>query len=279
MGDGQNRPQIDARPDFVGRVFVRPFAAQAGHLLQHAQIGFGGRYGVRDASMVAYDVSPITTAQGFALWNPTYKDSVGHTEHIIPSGEQRVFGGELRLPIWRAALQAEAHYVNNDTREAIDGFQETNTERLGGMKGVGWYATLSLWAWGDTFISGDPGFVRPVHVDLSQPPEKIKKGIEVLAVVSGVNATYDGASRGGKYDAKTPGASGVGTKIDVLQIGAGVNFWYTKNCRLMLNYMAYETPNSLTPNNLATVPGNLGSAPDTNAHVIHELGGRIALAL
>ena len=58
-----------------------------------------------------------------------------------------------------------------------------------------------------------------------------------------------------------------------------MNFWYSKNFRLMLNYMLYQTSGSGSSDNLAVVPGNMGSAPDKNAHVIHEFGGRVALAL
>src|SRR5439155_522401 len=73
-----------------------------------------------------------------------------------------------------------------------------------------------------------------------------RKGLEVLAIVSGIDATYDGASRKGSYDAATPGAKGVAKDVKVMQVGGGANFWYSRNFRVMFNYMAYLTPGSGT---------------------------------
>ncbi|HVY47751.1 MAG TPA: porin, partial [Minicystis sp.] len=278
-GDGQNRGQVDDDADVIGRAFVQPFFANEDHVLRRLQIGASGRYGKRDPKYVGYDVSPITTGQGYTLFGSTYKDSLGRTIHVIPSSAQWVYGGELRVPIQRVALQAEAYYVGSDTREAVDGFQLANTERLGAMKGVGWYAMLSAWPWGDPFIEGNPGYVRPASIDWEHPqgPDFLR-GVEVVAIAAGVDATYDGASRGGAYDAKTPGAPGVAKDIRAYQLGFGTNFWYSRYFRVMFNYMAYLTPGSGTRANLAVVPGNTVSTPVADAHVVHELGGRIALA-
>src|SRR6185436_6199968 len=151
-----------------------------------------------------YDYSPITTATGWALWSPGYKDSLGRNIHIIPSGAQRAIGGELRLPIAMIEIRGEAYYVANNTREAVEGFQLTNTERFGQINGIGWYAQGSWWL-GDRYVSGDPGMVRPTRLDLAKEPEPPKKGLEILALFAGVNAAYDGASRvKSTYDAKTP---------------------------------------------------------------------------
>src|SRR5262249_46340672 len=142
-GDGQNRPQVDRRFDGMGRVFVRPFAGSG--RLEKAQIGVSARHGDRDPKLVGYDYPQITTGQGFVLWDPTYKDSVGRTVHILPSAGQNAIGGELRLPIEYAEIRGEAYYVANHTREALDGYSLTNTERLGQVKGVGWYVQLACW--------------------------------------------------------------------------------------------------------------------------------------
>jgi hypothetical protein len=266
-GDGQNRGQVDNQVDGMGRVFLRPFAADEASPIQHLQIGLSGRYGQRDPKYVGYDLSPITTGQGYSLFNTTYKDSLGRTLHI------------LRVPISRVALQGEAYYVNDETREAVDGYQLTNSERFGALKGAGWYAQISAWPWGDAFISGDPGFVRPVKVDFDHPhPDYFRRGLELIAIVAGIDASYDGGSRLGGHDAKTPGAKGVGTDVKIYQVGAGANFWYSRNFRVMFNYMAYLTPGSGSSDNLAVVPGNTLKTPLTDAHVIHEVGSRIALA-
>lgn len=276
-GDGQNRPQVDRRFDFMGRVFVRPLAQSRGPLAK-AQVGLSARHGDRDPKGVDYDYAQITSAQSYALWDPTYRDSQKRLVHILPSGAQDAIGGELRLPISRLDIRGEAYYVSNNTREAIDGYQLTNTERLGQLRGVGWYAQVGYWPAGDAFVNGDPGITRPRSTDLDKPIERPKMGFEVLAIVAGVNATYDGASRGGPADAKTPGsAKNPADRITVYQYGVGMNYWATRFFRTTLNYMFYHTPGSGTPNNLAVVPGNLAANPNTGAHVLHELGVRLAI--
>src|SRR5262249_3432497 len=153
----QNRPSVDARVDFMGRIFVRPFAGVgSSDLARFTQIGVSARHGDRDPSHVGYDYAPMITAQGFVLWKPTYTDSLGRQVHIIPSGAQNTIGGELRIQVSRFALQGEAYYVINNTREAVDGYQLTNTERLGRMKGVAWYAQASVWPVGDAFLGPEP---------------------------------------------------------------------------------------------------------------------------
>jgi hypothetical protein len=272
-GDGQNRPQVDARFDWAARLFMRPFHGRR-DALGKAQIGVSTRFGLRDPKDVAYDYPQITTGQGFVLWDSTYKDSQKRTVHVIPSGPQSAVGGELRIPAGRFALQGEAYYVANGTREALDGYQLGNTERLGALKGVGWYAQLSAWPAGDAFLSGDPGTTRPRSPDLSQPFDPTKQGFELLAIVGGVNARYDGASRGGARDAKTPAAP-----ITIYQYGLGASYWWTKAIRATVNYIVYHTPGSGSADNLAAVPGNLAKTPDAGAHLLHELSARVALTL
>ena len=276
-GDGENRPGVDAYPDFMGRIFVKPFAGRKG-MLERAQVGLSARTGQRDQKYVGYDYARITTAQGFTLWNPAYKDSLGRNIHVIPSGAQNAISSEVRVPISRFDVRGEVYYVANNTREAVEGFQLTNTERLGRVKGVGWYLQFSAWPLGDTFINGDPGMTRPSKIDLSKPTS-IKKGLEVLALVAGVNADYDGAIRDGAYDANTPGVGQpAGNSITTYQLGLGANYWYTKHVRLSLNYNAYLTPGSGSPDNLASVPGNLGANADPNSHAMHELTTRVGVA-
>lgn len=277
IGDGQNRPQIDNRFDFIGRIFARPLPGS----LSKAQIGMSARHGDRDLAYVGYDYAAITTGQGFGLWNPQYRDSLGRLIHVIPSGAQNQIGGELRLPIAPFDVRGEAYYVSNNTREAVDGYQLTNTERLGSMRGVGWYAQVSVWPWGDAFLIPDPGFFRPLKVDLSKPVEPIKRGLELAVVVAGVNANYNGASRKGLFDANTPGGPYPGspsTDITIYQYGFGINYWHSTYVRATFNYNVYHTPNSGSPDNLAVVPGNIGQNPTKGAHVLHELGGRLAIS-
>jgi hypothetical protein len=276
-GDGQNRPQVDRNADVIGRAFTRPFSRSDGPLAA-VQVGLSGMFGVRDAKAVAYDVPAITTAQGFALWSPTYKDSKGRLVHVLPSGSQRAFGGELRLPVSRFELRGEAYYVARNTREALDGYATTNTERLGAIRGVGWYVQASVWPWGDAFVGGAPGFFRPPEIDPSKPSPPAKSGVEVLAIVAGVNADYQGGSREGALDAKTPGAPGTAHAIGIYEVGLGATYWYTRHFRVSANYHAYVTPGSASKDDLALVPGNVGKSASPSAHVLHELGARVGIA-
>lgn len=279
-GDGQNRPQVDSRVDVIGRVFSRPLSKGKGPLAK-AQIGASARYGQRDDDYVGYDVSAITSGQGWSLWTPTYKDSESRTVHVIPSGKQTAFGGELWVPLFgdRVVVQGEAYYVANDTREALDGYQLTNTERLGRMRGLGWYGQLSVWPTGKPLVAGEPGnSSRPTHVDFEKPV-KVESGLELLAIVAGIDATYAGAARQGEPDAKTPGSTtNPAQDIQIREYGVGMNYWYTRHVRLSVNYVAYQTPGSGSADNLAVVPGNvLPEAPDPSAHLLHELSTRIGI--
>jgi len=278
-GDGQNRPSVDNRVDFIGRIYARPFAGGAtSDAAKYFQIGVSGRHGDRDPAKVGYDYNAITTGQGFVLWKPTYTDSLGRQVHVIPSGAQNEIGGELRFRAGRFAIQGEGYFVGNNTREAVDGYQLTNTERLGRMKGVGWYAQVSAWPFGDAFLTPEPGVYRPRHLDLSaKAPTRQPHGLEVIALVSGINASYEGATRlGSVADSKTPTGD-----ITVYQAGVGLNYWHTKHVHVAFNYMAYVTPGSGTKANQAVVPDNLNKLADgtsSTGHVLHELGGRVAVA-
>jgi hypothetical protein len=201
--------------------------------------------------------------------------------HIIQSGGQNVIGGELLLPISRFEIRGEGYFVANHTREAVEGYQLTNTERLGRVKGVGWYVQLSAWPLGDAFINGEPGIQRPAHVDFTKPVGKPKKGLELLAIVAGVNADYSGGTRDGAIDAYTPGAAGKPTRISIFEYGFGATYWHTHHIRASINYVIYHTPGSgpVDNNNLAHVPGNSSKDADTagSAHMLHELSTRLGL--
>jgi hypothetical protein len=279
-GDGQDRPAVDARVDVMARVFARPLS-HAGDSTFHrqAQIGLSARHGERDQTRVGYDYPALATGQGFVLWQPGYVDSLGRATHVVPSGAQNAIGGELRLPFdigSRALdLQAELYYLVNNTREAVDGFVLTNTERFGRVKGLGWYAQISFWACGDTFVSGAPGMHRPVHVDLGRDAPELR-GLEVIALAGGVNANYSGATReGSTADPNTPDAN-----IAAYQFGGALQFWYTQAHRLAINYMAYFVPDAGDPRaNQALVADNLPDVDNAvgDGTVQHELGARWAI--
>jgi hypothetical protein len=271
-GDGQNRPTVDDEIDFTGRVFTRPFIGR-GELGRHAQVGVSARVGLRDPSAVGYDRPAITSAHGFALWRPAYLDLQGRTIHVLPSGAQTAVGGELRGRLGRFDVQGEAYFVSDDTREAVEGFQFTNTERLGRLRGVAWYAQLSAWPLGEAFSRPEPGIMDPRSLGPARPFH-VRPGLEVLAIVSGVNATYAGASRRG-----TPQAS-VASAIEIYEVGVGAQVWLTQHARVALNYLVYVTPGSGGGGNAAQVPASLSSdrATARSGHLLHELGARASLS-
>lgn len=291
-GDGYEHVFADALPEFVGRIYTRPLAGLgAGSALEGAQLGVSARVGSRAPERVTYDYPTVSTAQGWVLWQPGYEDSLGRTTRVLPSGLQRAVGGELRLPIRLPGgsaldLQGEAYFVENDTREAVVDFVATNTERFGRLQGVGWYGQLSYWCCGDPFANGTIGEATPRRVELGgeaspnggPPPAGVQRrtvprGLELVAIASGINANYDGATRvGSTKDSKTPRSN-----VNVYQLGVGGQYWFGRNFRGGLHYSAYVVPNAGTIQNLAVVPSNV---PDQSGAVnagnsSHELTLRL----
>ena len=275
-GDGEDRFSIGTTADFAGRLMTRPF--QGVKAIKDAHIGVSARHGERDPDAVGYNYPAITTGQGFILYNPSYTDSTGRKVKVIPSGAQNLIGGELRLPIGPLDIRGEAYYVANHTREAIDGYQFTNTERLGTLKGVAFYGQVTWWVLGDKFVSGDPGYIRPSKLNLKKKDE-IKRGLEVAGLASGVIGDYVGSSRGGTPDANTPGATtNSASSFKTYQFALEASYWHSRWVRMTFNYAMYFTPSSGTTENSAVVPGNVyPTTPIASAHLLHELGLRLQL--
>ncbi len=274
-GDGQNRPQVDTAADFMGRILVRPLGSVKA--LKNAHIGVSARHGERDPSAVGYSYPAITSNQGYVLFNPNYVDSQKRDVRVIPSGAQNLIGGEVRVPVGPVDIRGEGYYVANHTREAIDGYQLTNTERLGTIKGAAFYGQVTWWAVGDSYISGDPGYERPQKLNLRKK-EPIKRGLELTGLVAGIFGSYDGNARGGTDDDRTPGSAGnPATHFKIWQFGGAASYWHSKWVRMSLNYAAYLAPGSGTTQNLAVVPGNVTKGGNPSAHTLHELGIRLQL--
>jgi hypothetical protein len=276
-GDGVDRPFADTTPDGIGRIYTRPLASLGkGTFFEQAQIGVSGRIGGRNPEKVTYDYPAIATNQGWVLWQPGYVDSRDRVTHILPSGIQRAIGGELRLPFDLPGglgldVQGEGYYAVNDTREAIDGFVATNSERFGRVRGAGWYGRVSFWACGDAFANGEPGVWQRPRLELGRE-DPIPRGLEILAVASGINADYSGATReGSTEDPRTPR-----TRITSYQVGGGVQYWYGTLFRAGVHYMAYIAPDSGTDANLVLMPDNVAGG---DGHVHHELGIRLAASM
>ncbi len=275
-GDGQNRATVDSYPDVAGRFLVAPF--KSSKLAKDIRFGVSGRHGERDQAAVAYDVFPFMSGQGFALWDSSYQDSAGNRVHIIPSGAQNTIGGEAYVPVGPVDIVAQAYYNAYNTREALAGFQLTNTERLGTLSGLGLTSWVTWWAFGDERVGSPAGRLKPNKLNLKKKAE-LKRGLELSALFSAIVASYDGNSRGGADDAETPGSLGnPATSINVYQAAASVSYWHTRGVRIAFNYSAYLTPGSGSDDNLSRVPGNLSATPDNGANLLHEFGSRLQLA-
>jgi hypothetical protein len=205
--------------------------------------------------------------------------------HVIASGTQRAIGGELRLPVRTPTkavfdLRGEAYYVRDDTREAIDGFQRTNTERFGRVEGVSWYASLAWWACFipgfDQLVTGEPGIIRPRSLD-DRRGAAFSNGLEVSVLAGGIHANYQGASRlGSRGDPLAPASD-----ILVYEFGGAVQYWLGSNVRASFEYMAYVGPGSGTPGEAVVLPDNLPktSGAAGSGHVLHEIGLRLGASL
>jgi hypothetical protein len=149
QGEGENRPNADNRGLIATRVYTRPLANSEGPL-SGLQVGGSFKVGMHDRDYVAYDHPAMTTQGGYRFWSSTYTDGVGagRLVHIIPSGAQLGVAGEVRVPVDRFDLRGELVYLKNNTREGVDGYQLTNTERFGTLKGYAYYVSLSYWVWG-----------------------------------------------------------------------------------------------------------------------------------
>jgi hypothetical protein len=288
MGDGQNKTNVDNRLDLFGRTFIHPLALVDGVAkddpLKDLQVGASIHYGSRDKRWVDYDYPSMTTQGAFTFWKPTYTGTNG-TTHIIPSGDQLGLGGEARLPIGDFDLTSELVYIDNHTREALEGFQSTNTERFGEIKGSSYYVMLGFWPLGNRDINGVPGYGNPPRLDWSKTdPVVPAQALQLLAKWEQVLLTYHSASRGGAADPK-----GIDGDIKVNAFSLGANYWATKHVRLGLNYIFDYFPSSAagkeqTSENRAVAPGNtlpLGAEHGARegAHNLHELIARFAIAL
>lgn len=289
-GEGQNRLNTDSHGDVMARAFVHPLATSQEAPLKDLQIGGSIHYGSRDRKYSYYDYTGLSTQGNYTFWSPTYNGAGGQT-HILPSGDQLGLAGELRIPISIIDLTGELVYIKNQTREALEGFQATNTERAGDIHGMSYYAQLGIWAMGKRDINGVPGYENPAHLDYKKPDAAPARALQLLVKWEQLRLNYSSASRDGVADAKNIDGD---IKADAFSVGA--NFWFSKHVRLSANYVLNMFPDSAptkattmggpvqTSSNRAIAPGNTLAAgvnddARDNAHVLHELLFRIAVAM
>jgi hypothetical protein len=254
-GDGPNRANVDSRYDVSGRAVVRPLSRATLSGMKWAQIGASARGGSRDSTAVGYDLPSLTTQGGYPFWRPTYKDSLGRTLHVIPSKTQWAVGADAYVPIGDFDVTGELIYMSDDTREAVDGLQLSGfNERVGRLKGFGWYGQVSYWPIGDHDIVGYPSYGKPIHVDLSKPQRQPTHGLQLVAKVEQLHLTYRSSSRGGAPDPKTPDGD-----IDVNSVELGINYHATKHVRVGVNYALYTFPDS-APTSASSAGGPVQSS-------------------
>ena len=244
-------PPADRQPRRFHRARLRAAVRRRTRsgLLAKAQIGVErAARRARPKSTSATTTPPSRTGQGFALWEPELqglarprraRDPVGRAERDrrrAPPADQD--GRAAR----RGVLRREQHPRGGGGLPA-----RPTPSGSGSVKGLGWYVQLSAWPFGDAFVNGDPG-VRPApDQDRSRRRRatKPKTGLELLAHRRGHQRDYDGASRGGAYDAKTPGAGGdrdrhqrhaVRLRRELLA--------HEVTCGVGVNYIIYHTPGS-----------------------------------
>lgn len=295
MGDGQNRPNVDSRFDIFGRTFVHPLAVAdlpKSNAIRDLQIGASVHYGSRDKQWVNYDYPGLSTQGQYTFWSASYTGVNGPT-HITPSGDQIGFAGELRVPVENFDFTSELVYIHNNTREYLEGTPQ-NSERFGTMKGYSYYLMAGYWLFGARDINGVPGYGNPPRLDWSKvDPVTPDQALQLLVKWEQVHLNYASASRGNVHGIDTKGIDG-----DILAdaISFGANYWATKHVRLSLNYVWNHFPGS-SPTSAsepggpvqssaqrALAPGNtLAKTVDDgardNAHTLHEILARIAIAL
>jgi hypothetical protein len=222
--------------------------------------------------------------------------------HIIPSGDQLGLAWELRVPFRQFDLTSELVYIDNNTREAMETMQATNTDRLGHLFGTSAYIQLGAWLFGNRDVNGKPGYQNFTHVDFSKPDAAIpNQALQLLSRYEIVNLTYHSSSRCSTDNPCSSQKNNVDGNIVVHGIQFGANYWFTKHIRVSANYEYYLFPDSgpasATPatmtspagptwseSNRAQAPGNTLSAGANDvarntAHDLHEFSLRFGIAL
>jgi hypothetical protein len=147
------------------------------------------------------------------------------------------------------------------------------------------------WTFGKRDVNGLPGYENPAHVDLQKKDAPPAHAVQLLVKWEQLNAKYKGADRAGTLDPM----SNIDGDIKVNAFSFGANYWASKHVRLTLNYVLNMFPDSAptkatamggpvqTSNQRAIAPGNtldvgINNDARDNAHLLHEVLGRVAVA-
>jgi phosphate-selective porin len=77
--------------------------------------------------------------------------------------------------------------------------------------------------------------------------------VQVVARLDQLGLTYQGSSRGGTDDTKTPSGD-----VNVTSFTLGVNYWATRHLRVSVNYGYYDLPAHSALTSLHEVSGRVG---------------------
>ena len=284
-GDGQNRPSVDNRGDFMGRILVRPFSKSKGSIVERAHIGVSGRWGRRDPTYVRYDAPVLSTPGGYNFWSPTYGVGAAET-HVVPSGVQRAIDFELFLPLGRFDLQAEAMLLHEGRREAFAS-SLANTERAGTLTGGAYYVQLAFWPLGEPRLPGEPGKYPDPKIPAPDAETKAPRALQLVARWEQLMLDYDSLARSTAGDGslvagvKRGALDAATSSIRINAFQFGMTYWATKHVRVTGVYSLYAFPGSQDApiENEAMAPGAKASARNTDARLLHEFSARIAIAL
>jgi hypothetical protein len=296
-GTGNTLPTSFAERGGAGRIFFRPYGLSSSTRWDRLQIGLSGRWTVRDGHSADLSRDDLTTGNGYALWSRRFVDSLGRTEAILPSGDQRALGVEVVSPTFRGFnFTGEAYVFDDNTREAVESLAATTTERLGSLQGAGWYGQLSYVVaplfpgrrhWTPTHDvpydrsqSLEAGlYPHPRRRDPVGVPSAIESLTELQFTLRAgrVDASYQ-PTRGsqtalyGVADAQSPGG-----RVDVWELGGTASLWWTRIFRLTAGWESYHAPGAGTPASRVTLPAQV--AGTTGAPWMHELTLRARMAL
>jgi hypothetical protein len=243
------------------------------------------RYGTRDSYWAYYDYPSMTTQGNYQFWKAGYG-----TMRIIPAGAQLGLAGELRVPIDQFDLTGEFVYVKNGTREAPDGQEDKISYRKGDLEGYAYYVQAG-WTFGKRDINGLPGYENPAHVDLQKKDPPPAHAVQLLVRWEQLHTKYSSADRAGTFDPM----SNIDGDIRINAFSFGANYWASKHVRLTVNYVLDMFPDSAptkattmggpvqSSSQRALAPGNtldpgINDNARDNAHLLHEVLGRVAVA-
>ncbi len=280
-GAGVGRVNTDGRGDFVGRVYTRPlWTMKDVGALKDLQVGASLSYGSRNPRWTYYDYNSMTTTGGVAFWNPIYTNAtIGRRVHVLPANTQIAAAAELRVPFSMFDLTSEFVYVDNGTREAVEGLQANDaaltgaggqgTLGYGHMHGTGYYVQAGAWLFGPRDIPGLPGTFSMAHLDLKKKTTETPSALYALVKWEQVSLRYDGYSN--SADTTTTGAAATRSNtanpaqgaydgdIKVNALSIGLNYYLTKHLRLTGQWTTYMFPDS-APANWTGAPPDYATA-------------------